>query len=342
MDPQNQGFPPRKPRGHLLPNFVPDMAGAAPAVLPVPPGARTVLSMGRLHHSQGPRRSIGRLDPFARVACGHRRQGPERASLTDWRARPESPTACISLAGATTPPVLAAFFTCSSVPPAASRSATKFLKPFPRPPGRRRHGGRPRRTARRQPARHSRPGGQRHCTCRGIEGMLNNPAMAQGTASAGRAYVRAHFSETSWSPRGGIFPRAWPNPDVRHRRPGARPRRAPARSENLGENVRALGHRGPDGTAGAIAGQVALGHRRLAVIDVAGGIQPLIEGNTVMVANAEIYNTPKSAPSSVSEIHHQQRLRNPRCISGATAAPPSPIRYAACTPWRSTTASLAS
>ena len=58
----------------------------------------------------------------------------------------------------------------------------------------------------------------------------------------------------------------------------------------LATMLRALGHRGPDGFAGAIAGQVALGHRRLAVIDVAGGIQPLVAGDTVMVANAEIYN----------------------------------------------------
>ncbi|MEJ0049519.1 MAG: hypothetical protein WDN04_28100 [Rhodospirillales bacterium] len=52
----------------------------------------------------------------------------------------------------------------------------------------------------------------------------------------------------------------------------------------------ALAHRGPDGTRGAIMGQVALGHRRLAVIDVAGGAQPLVAGETIMVANAEIYN----------------------------------------------------
>jgi asparagine synthase (glutamine-hydrolysing) len=64
----------------------------------------------------------------------------------------------------------------------------------------------------------------------------------------------------------------------------------PPEPRTLAKMLRALGHRGPDGTAGAIAGQVALGHRRLAVIDVAGGIQPLIEGNSVMVANAEIYN----------------------------------------------------
>jgi asparagine synthase (glutamine-hydrolysing) len=58
----------------------------------------------------------------------------------------------------------------------------------------------------------------------------------------------------------------------------------------LATMLSALAHRGPDGTGSAIMGQVALGHRRLAVIDVAGGAQPLSAGETVLVANAEIYN----------------------------------------------------
>ena len=35
----------------------------------------------------------------------------------------------------------------------------------------------------------------------------------------------------------------------------------PPEPRTLAKMLRALGHRGPDGTAGAIAGQVALGHR---------------------------------------------------------------------------------
>jgi asparagine synthase (glutamine-hydrolysing) len=55
-----------------------------------------------------------------------------------------------------------------------------------------------------------------------------------------------------------------------------------------------LGHRGPDGDGLYLDGRVALGHRRLAILDVAGGAQPLSnEDGTVWVTyNGEIYNEP--------------------------------------------------
>ena len=49
----------------------------------------------------------------------------------------------------------------------------------------------------------------------------------------------------------------------------------------------------------------------------------------------------KSAPSCRRRNSPPTATANPRCTSGATAAPPSPRRYAACTPWRSTTAASA-
>jgi asparagine synthase (glutamine-hydrolysing) len=52
----------------------------------------------------------------------------------------------------------------------------------------------------------------------------------------------------------------------------------------------ALTHRGPDGGAEHIAGPVALAHARLAIIDVAGGQQPLVRGQHALVGNGEIYN----------------------------------------------------
>ena len=54
--------------------------------------------------------------------------------------------------------------------------------------------------------------------------------------------------------------------------------------------ARALGHRGPDGAGHAMVGRTALVHTRLAIIDVAGGDQPLFAGSAAMVANGEIYN----------------------------------------------------
>src|SRR5581483_6661120 len=52
-----------------------------------------------------------------------------------------------------------------------------------------------------------------------------------------------------------------------------------------------LRHRGPDGASYYCSGGIALGHRRLAIIDVEGGVQPLAnEDETVWVTfNGEIY-----------------------------------------------------
>jgi asparagine synthase (glutamine-hydrolysing) len=53
-----------------------------------------------------------------------------------------------------------------------------------------------------------------------------------------------------------------------------------------------LAHRGPDGSGFYIAPGVGLGHRRLAIIDVAGGQQPLFneDGTVAITFNGEIYN----------------------------------------------------
>jgi asparagine synthase (glutamine-hydrolysing) len=53
----------------------------------------------------------------------------------------------------------------------------------------------------------------------------------------------------------------------------------------------ALAHRGPDGEGRHVSGNTALIHERLAIIDLAGGRQPLVEdGGVALIANAEIYN----------------------------------------------------
>ena len=53
-----------------------------------------------------------------------------------------------------------------------------------------------------------------------------------------------------------------------------------------------LAHRGPDGQGAWVEGGVALGHRRLSVIDLEGGQQPMLDwqGRAVIVFNGEIYN----------------------------------------------------
>lgn len=54
----------------------------------------------------------------------------------------------------------------------------------------------------------------------------------------------------------------------------------------------ALLHRGPDDCGMTVDGRVSLGHRRLAIIDRAGGTQPCCneDGSVVLVFNGEIYN----------------------------------------------------
>ena len=51
-------------------------------------------------------------------------------------------------------------------------------------------------------------------------------------------------------------------------------------------------HRGPDDSGCAMHGHVGLGHRRLSIIDLAGGHQPMIsaDGRLQLVFNGEIYN----------------------------------------------------
>jgi asparagine synthase (glutamine-hydrolysing) len=56
--------------------------------------------------------------------------------------------------------------------------------------------------------------------------------------------------------------------------------------------VNALAHRGPDGQGSEIMGHAALGHTRLAIIDLQGGRQPMVDasGDVSIVFNGEIYN----------------------------------------------------
>jgi glycosyltransferase involved in cell wall biosynthesis len=75
-----QGWP--AARAHHLPNFVPDFAGAAPAALPVPPGAPRLLAMGRLHPNKGfdiALRALALLPAPAHLALAG--EGPERPRL---------------------------------------------------------------------------------------------------------------------------------------------------------------------------------------------------------------------------------------------------------------------
>src|SRR5512134_2084097 len=60
----------------------------------------------------------------------------------------------------------------------------------------------------------------------------------------------------------------------------------------LAAMVRTLFHRGPDEEGQVVLADAALGMRRLAIVDVAGGHQPFTneDGTIQVVTNGEIYN----------------------------------------------------
>jgi len=79
--------------------------------------------------------------------------------------------------------------------------------------------------------------------------------------------------------------------------------------------LREIAHRGPDGegTWEGTAGpwQVVLGHRRLAIIDLAGGVQPMTneDGRVVITYNGELYNFQKLRVE-LERQGHRFRTRN--------------------------------
>lgn len=89
-----------------------------------------------------------------------------------------------------------------------------------------------------------------------------------------------------------------------------------------------LVHRGPDASGFHLAGGAGLGMRRLAIIDVAGGAQPMHseDRSVVLVANGEIYNHDElreelrrgghefATSSDVEVILHLWEEIGPRCV----------------------------
>ena len=61
---------------------------------------------------------------------------------------------------------------------------------------------------------------------------------------------------------------------------------------HLERMTRALAHRGPDAEGYLVDGPVHLGHRRLSIVDISGGAQPMhsADGGLSIVFNGEIYN----------------------------------------------------
>jgi asparagine synthase (glutamine-hydrolysing) len=77
-----------------------------------------------------------------------------------------------------------------------------------------------------------------------------------------------------------------------------------------------LVRRGPDGDGFYCDGPAALGHRRLSIIDLAGGAQPMAnEDGTVWVTfNGEIYNEPKLRAELLERGHQFRTQSDTECI----------------------------
>ena len=114
-----------------------------------------------------------------------------------------------------------------------------------------------------------------------------------GCLLATRTRRRSHRRNVSTSSTGVLSRR------VRSHRRGA-PRRSPARHRRRRGDDRGDGARGPDGAGVWAQGRVALGHRRLRIIDLceAGG-QPMVDADLglTIVFNGCIYNHQELRPS---------------------------------------------
>ncbi len=104
-----------------------------------------------------------------------------------------------------------------------------------------------------------------------------------------------------------------------------------------------LAHRGPDGDGIYCDGPVALGHRRLSIIDVTGGAQPMSnEDGTIWVSyNGELYNEPalrSELEAKGHQLSHRLRHRDAWSTFMKKKGRNSSAGSTACSRWRSGTA----
>ena len=77
-------------------------------------------------------------------------------------------------------------------------------------------------------------------------------------------------------------------------------RRAPADEATVRAMATSMIHRGPDDEGFHVAGPLALGMRRLSIIDLAGGAQPIAneDGTVVVISNGEISRFPRASAAA--------------------------------------------
>jgi asparagine synthase (glutamine-hydrolysing) len=86
---------------------------------------------------------------------------------------------------------------------------------------------------------------------------------------------------------------------------------APVNEAEILRMCNAIAHRGPDDWGTFVEGGLGLGMRRLSIIDLAGGHQPMAneDGSVVVVFNGELYNFPSLYAELVAQ-GHQFRTRS--------------------------------
>ncbi len=86
---------------------------------------------------------------------------------------------------------------------------------------------------------------------------------------------------------------------------------APVNEAEILRMCNAIAHRGPDDWGTFVEGGLGLGMRRLSIIDLAGGHQPMAneDGSVVVVFNGEIYNFPSLYAELIAK-GHQFRTRS--------------------------------
>ncbi len=80
---------------------------------------------------------------------------------------------------------------------------------------------------------------------------------------------------------------------------------APIQREYLGNMIKSIIHRGPDDDGEYFDDKSALGNRRLSIIDIEGGHQPITneDGSIVIVYNGELYNSPELRAELIKKGH---------------------------------------
>src|SRR5688500_4241383 len=85
---------------------------------------------------------------------------------------------------------------------------------------------------------------------------------------------------------------------------------APVSEREIRGMCDAIRHRGPDDWGVFVEGGAGLGARRLSIIDIAGGHQPIAneDGTVVVVMNGALYNSPVLRPR-LEAAGHRVRTR---------------------------------